>query len=122
MDFIAKAFVFINEFLLFVFLMAPIPFGLFYYFANTPMNGTSLLTFGGFALIYYVFVVALFGWLALAVENNRSLKRIAELLEQQQSDKRRQGPTISTTGPELNAQRVERAFTKALSGKNEAPK
>lgn len=106
MDFIAKAFVFINEFLLFVFLMAPIPFG-FYYFANTPMNGTSLLTFGGFALLYYVFVVALFGWLALAVENNRSLKRIAELLEQQQSDKRRQGPTMSGTSPEIKAQRSE---------------
>ena len=106
MNFIAKAFVFINEFLLFVFLMAPIPFG-FYYFANTPMNNTTIITFGGFTALYYVLVIALFGWLALAVENNRSLKKIADLLEQQQSERRRQAPPITGNGPDIKAQRTE---------------
>lgn len=92
MDWVAKAFVAINEFLLFVFLLAPLPVA---YFAVTTTPTSYDVAIGIIALVaYYIFLIVAFGWLALTVQNNRSLGRIVELLEEEKRNASRREPNI----------------------------
>lgn len=79
MNWVAKAFVAINEVLLFILLLAPLPAAYFFGMQSPTSNEVAVGIIAVAA--YYVFLIIAFGWLALVVQNNRSLARIVELLE-----------------------------------------
>jgi threonine/homoserine/homoserine lactone efflux protein len=93
MNLVSKLFVVLNEFLLFIMILLPAPYVLFV-LSNGPLTRMDVFRLAAVVLGYYVFVVILFGWLALVIENNRSLKRIVSLLEAQEPTKKKSEPPV----------------------------
>lgn len=91
MNIVARLFVLLAEVLLFIMVLLPIPFVILK-IQSGPMMRVDWALLATAVLGYFILIVILFGSLALVVENNRSLKRIAALLEGQ-------GPNASQSGP-----------------------
>lgn len=91
MNIVARLFVVLAEVLLFILVLLPIPFVILK-IQSGPMMRVDWALLAAAVFGYLVVIVILFGSLALVVENNRSLKRIASLLEGQ-------GPNASQSVP-----------------------
>lgn len=80
MKFVAKIFVLLNEVLFIILAVLPLAFVAAAY-ANGQLADylEPLYLIGGVA--YYIFLITLFGWISLMVENNRNLNDINDSLK-----------------------------------------
>jgi hypothetical protein len=110
MNIVARLFVVLAEVLFFILALLPIPYVILE-IQSGPMTPVDLALLAATVLGYFVLLVVLFGSLALVVENNRSLKRIASLLEAQ-------GPNGNQSGPKVRREPSLHDLFDSQGGKN----